>query len=65
MRKLGISIDQMSPQMKLVGLVNKIILFHLAPNRMLCTKYFSRYDFLKIYLQKLQIEFFFIFYDFK
>ena len=32
---------------------------------MLYNKYFLRYDFLKIYLQKLQIEFFSIFYDFK
>ena len=31
---------------------------------MLYNKYFSRYDFLKIYLQKIQIDFFFsIFYD--
>ena len=31
---------------------------------MLYDKYFSRYDFLKIYLRKIQIEFFSIFYDF-
>ena len=31
---------------------------------MLYDKYFSRYDFLKIYLQKIRMEFFFIFYDF-
>ena len=32
---------------------------------MLYDKYFLCYDFLKIYLQKLQIEFFSIFYDFQ
>ena len=32
---------------------------------MLYGKYFSRYEFLKIYLQKILIEFFSIFYDFK
>ena len=42
-----------------------IILFHLAPSRMLYGKYFLRYGFLKIYLWKLRIEFFSIFYDFE
>ena len=37
----------------------------MAPSRMLYGKYFSRYEFLKIYLWKLRIEFFFIFYDFE
>ena len=32
---------------------------------MLYDKYFLRYNFLKIYLRKLQIEFFPIFYDFE
>ena len=31
---------------------------------MLYDKYFLRYDFLKIYLQKIQIKFLFFFYDF-
>ena len=31
---------------------------------MLYDKYFSRYDFLKIYLQKIQMGFFLIFYNF-
>ena len=31
---------------------------------MLYDKFFLRYDFLKIYLQKIQMEFFSIFYDF-
>ena len=38
-----------------------IILFHLAPSRMLYDKYFSRYDFLKIYLWKIQMKFFWFF----
>ena len=42
-----------------------IILFHLAPSRMLFDNFFLRYDFLKIYLQKIQMEFFSIFYDFQ
>ena len=50
MRKLGTFTEQMWPPMKLIGYVNLIILFHLAPSRMLYGKYFSRYEFLKIYL---------------
>ena len=45
--------------MKFIGLVNLIILFHLAPNRSLWDKCFSRYEFLKIYLRKMQIDFFY------
>ena len=41
-----------------------IILFHLAPSRMLYGKKFLHYEFLKIYLRKIQIEFFSNFYDF-
>ena len=53
--------ERMSPQMKLIGLVNLIILFHLAPSRMLYDKYFSSYEFFNLFLQKIQIEFFSIF----
>ena len=49
MRKLGISTDQIGPPMKLIKWVN------LTPSKMLYDKYFSRYDFLKIYLWKLWI----------
>ena len=38
--------------------------FHLALSRMLYGKYFLRYEFLKIYLRKIQIEFFFYFFSF-
>ena len=44
--------------------VNLIILFHLAPSRMLYNKYFSSYEFLKINLRNIFIEFFSIFHDF-
>ena len=49
-RKLGILSGWLEPQMKLIGWVYMIILFHLAPSRMLYDKYFSHYDFLKFYL---------------
>ena len=44
--------------------VNLIILFNLAPSRMLYDKYFSSYEFLKINLRNIFIEFFSIFHDF-
>ena len=47
--------------MKLIGLVNLIIFFHLAPSRMIYDNCFSRYDFLKINLRKIEIEFFWFF----
>ena len=50
--------------MKFLRCVNLIILFHLALIRSLWDKYFSRYEFLKIYLRKIQIEFFSIYFDF-
>ena len=39
-----------------------IILFHLAPSRMLYDKYFSSYEFLKIFLRKILVDFFFRFF---
>ena len=59
--KLWLSIDWMSLQTKLIGQVNLIILFHLAPSRMLYNKYFSRYDFLKDLFMKIAN---WIFFDF-
>ena len=56
-RKLGNSSGWLVPPMKFIGWVNLIILFHLAPSRSLWDKYFSCYEFLKIYLRKMQIEF--------
>ena len=58
MGKLGNSSGWLWPPMKFIGWVNLIILFHLAPSRSLWDKYFSCYEFLKIYLRKMQIEFF-------
>ena len=46
------------------NLVNLIILFHLAPSRMFYDKYFSSYDFLKIFILKILIEFLCISHDF-
>ena len=63
MKKFRISINRLGPPMKLIGLVNLIILFHLAPSIILYDKYFPSYDFLKIYLWKIQMKFFSNFYD--
>ena len=45
MRKSRNSSDRMSPPMKLIGKVNLIILFHLAPSRML----YDKYDYVMIF----------------
>ena len=42
MRKLGISSGWLWPLMKLIGEVDLIILFHLAPSRMLYNKYWRQ-----------------------
>ena len=44
-----------------INRVSKFDKSHLAPSRMLYDKYFSHYEFLKIYLRKIQTEFFFDF----
>ena len=64
MRKLRISLGRMGPPMKLIGYVNMTILFHLAPSRMLYKKYFSSYEFFLLFLGKIKIWFYFIFYNF-
>ena len=58
-RKLSISIDQLWPPMKLIRESKSYNSLSFGAKQNALQKYFSRYDFLKIYLQKIQIEFFF------
>ena len=60
-REFGNLIERLGSPMKLIGYVNLIILFHLAPSRILCNKYFPRNDFLKIFLRKNMNWIFFYF----
>ena len=61
MRKLGLSTKQISPPMKLIGWVNWMILFYLAPSRMLNDKYFGVMIFRRFIYKRFKLNFFFNF----